>query len=307
MSRSQDDAYAVRDFLLSRDAMHALAGRVDLPAIYRRDGPDPLARYPSPLFPATDEGFYRYFGNRVAAIVNTSTGLTTLRVEAFKPADAALVAETLLELSEGLVNKLNTRMQEDAVRVAAAEMARAEKNRIDKQVAVTAFRNRELVLDPAASSAMVVELIGKLSADLAGVRTQIGETEAGSPSSPQLATLRQRAAAIEHQIRTERQRVAANSDGLADKIEQYERLVLEQEFSVQILAQSVAAMELARTEARRQQLFLERVVEPGVPDEALEPRRWRLIWTVFGFNVIGAGVIWLLVAGLSEHAGMGRR
>jgi capsular polysaccharide transport system permease protein len=307
MSRSQDDAYAVRDFLTSRDAMHELAARVDLGAIYRHQDADPLVRYPSFLFRSTDEGFYRYFQHRLTVLVNNSTGLTTLRVEAFRPEDAAKVAETLLDLGEGLVNKLNTRMQQDAVRVAAAEVTRAEQLRIDKQVAVTAFRNRELILDPAASSTMVVELIGKLSTELADVRTQIAEMESNSPSNPQLRSLHEQASAIEGQILTERGRVANNSDGLAEKIEQYERLMLEQEFAVQMLTQAMTGLELARIDARRQQLFLERVVEPGVPDEALMPERWRMVLTVFGFNVIGVGVLWLLVAGLSEHAGIGGR
>jgi capsular polysaccharide transport system permease protein len=307
MSRSQDDAYAVRDFLTSRDAMHELESRMDLRAIYRNRDTDPFTRYPSLLFRKTDEGFFRYFEYRLTVVVNDSSGLTTLKVEAFRPEDATKVAQTLLERGEDLVNRLNARMQADAVRVAAAEVARAEQLRIDKQVAVTAFRNRELILDPAANSTMVVELIGKLSQSLADVRTQIAETQANAPNSPQLRSMREQAAAIEHQIQTERARVANNSDGLADKIEQYERLMLAQEFSVQTLAQSVMALELARVDARRQQLFLERVVEPGVPDEAIMPERWRSVFTVFGFNVIFAGVLWMLITGLSEHAGIGAR
>jgi capsular polysaccharide transport system permease protein len=307
MSRSQDDAYAVRDFLTSRDAMHELESRMDLRAIYRNRDADPFTRYPSVLFRKTDEGFFRYFEYRLTVVVNESSGLTTLRVEAFRPEDAAKVARTLLNLGEDLVNRLNARMQADAERVAAAEVARAEQIRIDRQVAVTAFRNRELILDPAANSTMVVELIGKLSKSLADVRTQIAETKANAPNSPQLRSMQEQAAAIEHQIQTERARVANNSDGLADKIEQYERLMLAQAFSVQTLAQAVMALELARVDARRQQLFLERVVEPGVPDEAIMPERWRSVFTVFGFNVIFAGVLWMLVAGLSEHAGIGAR
>lgn len=304
MSRSQDDAYAVRDFLTSRDAMHALAGRVDLKRIYNHDDVDPLVRYPSLLFTDTDEGFYRYFEHRLDVIVNNTSGLTTLRVEAFKPQEAAEVARALMAEGEGLVNRLNARMQEDAVRVASAEVARAEQARVDSQVAMTAFRNKALILDPGKSSAIVVQLIGTLSAELADVRMQLAETRGNSPSSPQLDNLRQRAAAIEAQIATERGRVANDSDGLAEKIEQYERLALAQEFAVQSLAQSVTAREIARVDARRQQLFLERVVEPDVPDEALEPRRWAMVFTVLGFNVIGAALVWLIVAGLSEHAGM---
>ena len=307
LSHTQDDAYAVRDFLTSRDAVRELATRVDLPAIYRHMGTDPLVRYPSLLWHATDEGFYRYFQTRLSVIVNNTTGLTTMRVEAFRPDDAAMVAKAMLGLGEDLINKLNTRMQEDALRVATTEVARAEQRRVDSQLALTDFRTRELILDPGKTSAIIVTLIGQLSAQLAETRTQIAETEATSRNSPQLGNLRERANALQQQIVIERGRVANSSDGLAEKIAEYERLVLQQEFSIRALAQAVAAMEIARVDARRQQMFLERVVEPAVADEATMPRRWQSVLIVCGFNVIGGGVLWLLLAGLREHAGMSAR
>jgi capsular polysaccharide transport system permease protein len=167
---------------------------------------------------------------------------------------------------------------------------------------VTEFRNRELILDPDKSATMVVMLIGKLAGELAEVRAQIAETQGNSQNSPQLRTMWQRAAAIEQQIAVERGRVANSSDALANKIAEYERLTLQQEFAVTALSHAVAALEVAEVDARRQQLFLERVVEPGVPDKAMMPKRCRTVLTVFGFNVIGLGVLWLIVSGLREHA-----
>jgi capsular polysaccharide transport system permease protein len=307
LSRSQDDAYAVHDYLTSRDALHQLAERVDLRAIYNHPDADVIARYPSVLFGTSDEQLYRYFQHRLTVIVNNTSGLTTMRVEAFRAADAQRVASELLSLAEGLVNKLNERMQQDAVKVAASEVARAEQRRVDNQIEITAFRNRELILDPGSNSAIVMELIGKLSAQLADTRAEIAETRGNSPNSPQLVPLQQRAEAIEHQIALERGRVASSSDGLADKIAVYERLMLEREFAVRTLEQAVIALETARIEGRRQQMYLERVVEPGLPDEAMEPRRWETVLTVFGFNVIGMGVLWLIGAGLREHAAHGGR
>ena len=307
LSHSQDDAFSVRDFLTSRDAVKQLESRIDMKGIYQHPDVDFLVRYPSPVFRATDEGFYRYLENRISVVVNSSTGLTTLKVEAFRPGDAQKVASTLLDLGEALVNKLNDRLEQDAVRVAVGEVAHAEQARIESQIALTGFRNRSLILDPGASSAMVVELIGQLAGQLADVRTQIAETQANSPDSPQLATLRQRAMAIEHQIATERGRVANDSDGLANKIAEYERLMLNDTFAVRILGQAVGGLEMARADARRQQMFLERVVEPGVQDQPILPERVRSVFTVFGFNVMGACILWLLVAGLTEHAGMASR
>lgn len=302
MSSSQDDAYAVRDFLTSRDALAQLRGRVDLARIYGDPAADPLTHWPSLIYGPSDERLFAYFQNRLTVVVNASTGLTTLRADAFHPEDAHRVTRTLLDLGENLVNRLNTRIQADAVRVAADEVARAEQRRIANQMAITTFRNRELILDPANSSAIVVDLIGRLSGQLAETRAQIAEMHGNAPNSPQMAPLLQRAAALERQVGVERARVGNASDGLAQKIAEFERLNIEREFAIRELSQAVTLLEAARIEARRQQLFLERVVEPGVPDEAIEPRRWRTVLMVFGFNLIGFGVLWLLVTGLREHA-----
>ena len=306
ISHAQDDAYAVHDFLTSRDALAQLSERVNLREIYNQPGADFAARYPSLFYGRSNEDLYRYFQRMLAVVVDHTTGMTTIRVEAFQPADAQRVARTLLDLGEGMVNQLNARMQADTLSLATAELARAEARRVASQLAITAFRDRERMLDPGKSSAMVVELIGQLSAQLSEVGMQIVETEGNSPRSPQLQALRQRAAAIERQIGIERARVAGASDGLAGQIAEYERLVLEREFSTRTLEHTVAGLETARIEARRQQLFLEPIVQPGLPDAATQPRRWRTVLVVFGFNLIGLAVLWLIGTGFREHASAAR-
>lgn len=304
ISRSQDDAWAVHDFLTSRDALRALSAKVNLRAIYGYAGADFLARYPSILYGDSDERLYSYFQRMLTVAVSTSTGLTTLRVNAFAPADAQLVAAALLRLGEDLVNRLNDRIQADAVQLAVAEVTRAEDRRITNQQAITAFRNRELLLDPVKNATIVLEVIARLSTQLADARADIAETRAGSPTSPNLPSLQRREEALAAQILVERNRVGSASDGLADKIAEYERLNLEREFSIRALSQAVAAQEQAGMEARRQQLFLERVVEPGTADYPTMPQRWRMFFTVLGFNLIGLAVGWLILTGLREHSGI---
>jgi capsular polysaccharide transport system permease protein len=307
VARSQDDAWAVHDFLTSRDAVRELGQTVDLRAIYGRKEVDPLSRYPSLLYGAAEEELYLYFQTRLDVIVNSTSGLTTLLVEAPAAADAQRLATTLLAEGEALVNRLNQRSEADAVRVATAEVARAEALRIASQQAITAFRNRELLLDPEKSSAIVLEVIGRLATRLADLRAGIAATRASAPTSPGLPSMEQQALALEREIAAERGRVGNASDGLAQKIAEYEKLQLERDFAIRSLAQAVTALEQARLEARRQQLFLERVVEPGLADEPTMPRRWRCVGTVFGFNVLVWALGWMVVSGLREHASAQRR
>ena len=56
-----------------------------------------------------------------------------------------------------------------------------------------------------------------------------------------------------------------------------------------------------RSEARRKQVYLERVVMPNRPDEALEPRRARAIIATLVVGLLMWGVLSMLVAGVREH------
>jgi capsular polysaccharide transport system permease protein len=197
---------------------------------------------------------------------------------------------------------MNERIRADAIRFAEAEVKRGEERLVETQLAITEFRNRELMLDPSQSSLVIAALIGRLSDELAAVTAQLREIEASSPSSPQIPGLRRRIAALEAQITLERQRVSNASDGLAEKIAGYERLNLQREFAVKALASAMTSLEVARNEARRQQLYLERVVEPRIADFAEQPRRLRGVVVTFAASLLLFLVGWLVLAGVREHA-----
>jgi capsular polysaccharide transport system permease protein len=60
-------------------------------------------------------------------------------------------------------------------------------------------------------------------------------------------------------------------------------------------------LETARHEAQRQQLYLERVVQPSLPDYAQEPRRVRNTVIVFVIGLISWALLVLLVTAVKEH------
>jgi capsular polysaccharide transport system permease protein len=96
-------------------------------------------------------------------------------------------------------------------------------------------------------------------------------------------------------------RVAGGDRSLAGKAAEFQRLALEKEFADKMLASAMSTLELARNEAQRQQLYLERVAQPSLPDQALEPRRIRNIASVLVLGLISWGVLGMLIAGIREH------
>ncbi|MGE0698338.1 MAG: capsule biosynthesis protein [Hyphomicrobiaceae bacterium] len=301
LGRSQDDVFSVQSFLGSRDAVSLLVEKLPIREYYADAGIDPIARFPSLLYGQTLEELHRYLGWMISTSFSTNTGITTLRVQAFQPEHARLVADTLLALSEQMVNRMNERIHSDAVRLAETEVKHNEDRLVAAQIAITRFRNDELTIDPASSSIIVTELVARLSAELAQAQTMLREMSASTPDGPLIPSMRRRIAALEVQIDTERRKISGESGGLAGKLAIYERLVLEREFAKTMLANSVRSLDTARVEGRRQQLYLERITQPAAADYPVAPERVRMIFTILGANALALLVGWLIYAGVAER------
>ncbi len=301
LARSQEDSFAVQDFMRSRDAVARLRALMPIERMFGPAHADFLARFPSILYRAREESFYEYFQNMMTVIHSESTGVTTLRVRAFEAADAREIAAALLGLGEELVNRMNVRARNDSVRAAQSDLELSQRRLMEAQLALTDFRNRELIVDPKSNAVALAELISGLSVELATTRAQVKEMVAGSAGSPQLSGLRRKEAALEQQIIQERSRIGKDSGGLANRIADYERLTLAREFANRQLTAAETELVRAREEAARQQLYLERVVDPNLPDYSTQPKRLRLAATVFIANVLLLLVGWLVYSGVREH------
>ena len=53
--------------------------------------------------------------------------------------------------------------------------------------------------------------------------------------------------------------------------------------------------------AQKQQLYIETLVAPNVPDQALEPKRVRGILAVFVLGMFLWGIFSVIIAGVKEH------
>ena len=282
-SRAADDGFIVRDYLESRDAMQWLEKHADLRAAYDKAIWDPIWRFPNPFESNSEEGLFKHYQRMTTAKFDSGTGVNLLKVEAFTPQDAQRLAASLLDAAEELVNRLNRRSREDAVTLANTEAERMRQRTLAAQAALTAFRERERLIDPSQSTLAVVQTISRLSMDVAQANVQMSELTQSSASSPQIAQLRNKQAALETQIVLERQRLAGDAQAIAPRIAEYERLMLEREFAEKALMAAMTAVETARVEALRQHIYLERVAAPSRPDHPAYP--WRVIWCLVALAV----------------------
>lgn len=300
--RSVDDAYITHAYIQSRNAMQELLEKIELPALFGRPKLDLLWQYPPPFLKHSEERLYRRLQSHVNVTFDRTTGITTLRVQAFAPEDSRAIASALLANAERLVNRLSERGQHDAVATAETNVTMDRKAAIAAQERITEFRRRNSVIDPGKVSASSHETIARLALESAQIEAQVMATQRSSPSSPQIETDKGRIAALESQILKERQRLAGTDASLAPLIAEYETLVLERQFAEQAFGSSLTALEVARAHGLRQRLFLEQISPPHLPDYAAYPYRILGIIVVFALSWAAFSILKRLVLDARHHA-----
>lgn len=301
LSTAPSDAFAVHEYIKSRDALRELGRRYDIGAILNPPGADAFSRYPRLWDSRGEEGLYKGFNRFVVVGYDSTTGISTLRVEAFRAEDARQINQALLASGEQLINRLNERAMGDAVSEAQTARDEARTRVTDVQQQLTAFRNREGFIDPELAARESSSLIGGLLATVAQLRADRAQLVGEAPLSPQLPILDGRIAAYERQITAERAKVAGASTSLAPRVGIYTDLELQRELANRELAEATSALLSAQQEARRQKLYLDRIVNANLPDRPTQPRRWIAILTIFASAMLIYGVGWLVWAGVREH------
>ena len=301
-SRSQDDTYSVHDFVLSRDALKELDDQLAVRKAYSSKSADFINRFPGLDWDDSFEAFHRYYRNHVTIDYDTVSSITILKVRAFTGEDAKKINDLLLKMGERLVNNLNDRSRQDLIKTAEVEVAVGEEKVKLAAVALAGFRNNQSVFDPDRQSTMQLQGVARLQDELVATETQLNQIQRVSPSNPQVASLKNRVETLRKTIANETAKVAGGGASLTSKSGAFERLALEKTFAEKQLAGSLAALESAKSEALRKQLYLERLVQPNLPDKSAEPRRLRSVFMVFMLGLVAWGVISLLVASIKEHA-----
>ena len=275
-STGSTNAFAVHDYILSRDALALLERSVDLRAMLRAAAGDPFWRFAFPFGSGSEEDMYDYYRRLVSLDYDDSTDVSTLRVQAFRPRDAQRIAAILLGGAEAMLNRMNERADADALRVAEAEVASSREAALAAEDALTAYRNREQVVDPLELSKTVLSTIATLTQQLVATAADLDIALHLSAHSPQIRPLRSRINALQAQIDHERGVLAGSDRSLAPRIAGYERLLLLRSFAEQRYVSALTLLETARLDAERQSAYLERVVNPRAPDQPRYP--FRLLW-----------------------------
>jgi capsular polysaccharide transport system permease protein len=300
LSTASEETSGVAAYLVSHDASNALQKKLDIVSMLRRSGFDFrnwIGAHPSP------ESLLRYYRHHVSVSTNSNTGIVTLQVRAYRPEDARLMDEALLEQSEQLVNRFSARAEEDALRVANDQIQQTEARLETINQEMTHFRTTKQAIDPTRSSALTQQEITDFDAQLGIENEKLAEMKAVlKPDAQALRQQQERVNSLQDTLTSRQSNLVGGDGSMAPVLGDYERLVLQQQLADKDYAAAVSALQTARLDAQRQHLYLVRVVEPNLPQKSLYPNRGLIILTVFISLCVAYGIGWLIVAGVREHA-----
>ncbi len=299
----QDEALIVQQFIMSRDAVQKLARHDDLRAVLNRPEGDTVSRFPGMMFWRNDfEALYKAYSRFVEVDIDGETGVSVLQVKAYRPEDAQKIAQALVTFSEQLVNELNDRTRKEALHSFQEAVDQTQHRIADIQTQLTAYRIKQQMLDPKTAAQGPLALLQVLNTERAKAQAQLADATKNAPNSPQVPLLRTRIASLDRLIADERTKITGDSNSVAAAETEYERLDEARKLAETELASAYKSLEAARLDAQRQELFLETIARPGLPDFPLYPKRVVSFSMVLASCLLAYGIAWLLVASVREHA-----
>lgn len=307
------DSYIVSDYIRSTQiVLDVLNERsVDLREYFSKPSIDFFYRINANM---PFEEFVEYWRSRSAVEFNSTTGITTFRIRAFSAEDAHAISQSVIAVSEKLVNRLSDNARKQLISTAHDEVSRTEAKLRTARNSVEDFRNKEQALDPTLVAQSEQAIIKELQVSLAEVQARRNALAQTTNDSPMLRVLDRQIVAIETQIVDQKKRVGSGGE-ITNQIEPagdkqnlsriytaYSSLLLEQEFAEKAYTAALTALEQALIEARKQERYFAIVVEPTQPDAAMYPRSFiNTLLTFAGLLVLWV-ISYLVIQSVRDHA-----
>lgn len=300
---SLEDAYILVDFLQSSALIEQIDTQLDLRAHYASPKLDFVRR----LSPdATAEALQKFYLRHVKISVIHESSIVTLQIDAFDPAFAQKLAQSLVTASEHAINDLNSRM-------IAAQTSLAERELVKTRSQLTSARRKLLEFQVANNIVDPTGEIGSRLTTLAGLDSRLVEKQAELRTKEQflrddameLRTLRQEIGALEAQRAQENQRLlnpsATDSRSMAAAAQAYEEVKLEADFALQAFTAALALDEKAKLDAARQAKFLLTISRPHLPQDHTFPAPLLGTLTAFILFSLIYGITRLILATIRDH------
>lgn len=294
------DSFVVTDYINSAQAIADVERNVDVRAMFSKPNVDFWSRLPPNL---TSEQLNAYWAHMVSANFDLISGNVSVSVRAFTPQDSLKLAQTLVAASDEMFRKLNAKAQQDFVRVADENVARAQQQLAAARQALFVFREESGgLVDPNKTAQAGAAIVDDLRKQLAALQAQHAAIKAAAANSPMLAPLSAQISSLAAHINNEDRSGSPRLKSVTpETLAEYQALDLEREYADKQYTEALALRNQAYLTAQNQQSYLALFAAPTLPQTSLYPNRPRAIAAV----VLAAAAAWfagvLIAYALRDH------
>lgn len=294
------DSFVVTDYINSAQAIADVERVVDVRAMFSKPNVDFWSRLPSNL---TSEELNAYWAHMVLANFDLISGNVSVTVRAFTPQDSLKLAQTLVATSDEMFRKLNAKAQQDIIRIADENVARAQRQLAAARQALIVFREESGgLVDPNTTAQAGAKIIDDLRKQLSALQVQYASVKAVASNSPMLAPLSAQISSLAAQINNEDRSGSPRLKSVTpETLAEYQALDLEREYADKQYTEALALRNQAYLTTQNQQSYLALFAAPTLPQTSLYPNRPRAIAAV----VLAAAAAWfagvLIAYALRDH------
>ena len=235
--------------------------------------------------------------------MNQDAGTIDLEVNAFTAEDAQHIAANVLEITEGFINDMMTRIRNEDLAFAGKQLQDAENRVVAAMDDINRFRKINNNLDPEKTGSGLFALIQELEAEKIKLTAELTATrKALRENAFEITKIKNRINALTEEIEKQRQKlVGSEAEPLSDVMQEYGRLLMQQDFAVKRYEIALTSYESALVTAHRKSKYIVRIIEPKAPELATRPRRFKQTLMVFVISCLAAAITLLFVAGVRDH------
>lgn len=284
------------EFIQSQMVVEEVNRRIDLIAHYSPTWErDPFYS----IWPgATIEDLHWFWRRMVRISHDRSSGLIMIEARARDPQTAQAIAQEIVARSEDMINLLNQSARRDSMSNAERDLVDALARLRSAREAVADFRARTQIIDPAADIQGRMGVLNNLQQQLAQALVDsdllLQTTDAADPRA---RIAERRISVIRDRIAQERrsfaqQDVTVGGTDYPSLLSQFEGLRVDEEFAQESYRAALTALEGARSNAERQQIYLATFIRPTLAERSSYPQRPLLV----ALTAFFAFMIWSVLA-----------
>lgn len=305
-SASTSDSLTVQNYIYSHEFVKKISRKIDLRSIYSNRTNDWWARLPEN---ASLEELLDYWESFIVQITfDPASGISTLEVTAFDPDVSKKISSEILIISETFVNDISEDARDDAVEFATDEVFRAKITVDNLRNQIAQFSEGENVISVEQNAQTEQGIVAELKQKLALTESEYKKISAFMrPETLKVKALINEINSLRQQIDTQQKRWKRSDSGagktVVSAVQNTARLSSELAFAEQLYITALSANKQAEIESKQKQRYLEKIVPPHLPDEAIKPERVVSSISFFLASFMIWGVLSLILGSVREHLG----